>query len=119
MGLSGTKFVAGCVVSPRRSRTMLSYSTREMRRRGDQATVGDPGTQSAVSLMSFVLTGSGARLATVPPSSAPASASDAVPRSSDRWPPFAHPDARAPTTTAVATSDGNVHRTLDRLAAVT
>src|SRR5580700_1306209 len=46
-GLSGGKPLAGCVVSPRRSRTMSSYSTREMRRTGDQSTVGAPGVHDA------------------------------------------------------------------------
>ena len=65
---------------------MLSYSSREIRRRGDHATVGCPGVvQSAVSLMSFVLIGVGAVGAgtTTPASTAPPSPSVVEARSSE------------------------------------
>src|SRR5580692_6319276 len=38
--LSGSNAAAGCVVSPKRSRTMLLYSIREMRRMYSQSTAG-------------------------------------------------------------------------------
>src|SRR5580693_1301280 len=75
MGLSETNADAGCVVSPSRSRTMLLYSTREIRRTGDQSTVGVPGCwHSDALLMSAVLSGPGAATPAAPPS-APAGAS--------------------------------------------
>jgi hypothetical protein len=49
---------------------MLLYSTREIRRSGDQSTVGVPPVQRAVLLMSAVLSGPGAGTPAEPPSSA-------------------------------------------------
>jgi hypothetical protein len=73
-GLSGTKLAAGCVVSPRRSRTMSSYSTREMRRIGDHATVGVPGAHVAPKID----TPSAAGPPPSPPASTTPSAGDAA-----------------------------------------
>src|ERR1700689_5233192 len=101
---------------------MLSYSTREIRRRGDQSTVGPPGLHSAVSLMSFVLTGGPAAIG-APPSAVSASIPPAM--SSERCPPVAHAGANAAATPNVATTattaelDGSRHRARERLSTVT
>jgi hypothetical protein len=49
----------------------LSYSTREIRRRGDHAAALAPGEQSDVSLMIDVLSGAGDGVLAAPPSVEP------------------------------------------------
>ena len=114
IGLSATNAVAGWVVSPRRSRTMLSYSTREIRRTGDQSTRGPPGEQSDLSLMSAVLIGPGAAT-TTPPSPSPG----ASPRSGVACPVVAHAPARHAIAPAARTPAGKAMRGTLRLMART
>src|SRR5580692_9287245 len=67
-GLSGGNPFAGWVVSPSRSRTMLLYSTREMRRSGDQSTLIVPGEHDAAKRFTPIAVGAEDATATVPAS---------------------------------------------------